>query len=105
MLVAQALLGLTANLVEQANCLPLSENALAHSMLACWRNWLLGKNSGLFSQTVLVFQGLLAYELLLAAVPQGEAMLTKEEAQELYKLRPATRLITCANHGNKLICP
>ena len=61
MLVAQALLELTAKLVQQANYLAFCENAVAYSMLACWTNWILGKKASLFCQTALGFQGLVAY--------------------------------------------
>ena len=61
LLVAQALLELTAKLVQQARCMAFCENALAHSMLACWRNWIPGKKACLFCQTALVFQSLVAY--------------------------------------------
>ena len=37
MLVAQALLELTAKLVQLANYMAFCENALAHSILVCWR--------------------------------------------------------------------
>ena len=48
-------------LLQQASHLAFCENALAHSILACWRNWILGKKAGLFCQTALAFQGLVAY--------------------------------------------
>ena len=61
LLIAQALLELTAKLVQQARCMAFCEYALAHSMLACWRNWIPGKKACLFCQTALVFQSLFAY--------------------------------------------
>ena len=78
LLVAQALLELIAKLVQQANYLAFCESIVAHSLLACWRKWILGKKAGLFCQTAQLFQGLVAYGFLLAAVPQSEAMLTTD---------------------------
>ena len=60
-MVAQSLLELRAKLVQQASYLAFRENAVAYSILACWRNWILGHNAGLFCQTALAFQGLVAY--------------------------------------------
>ena len=59
--VSQSLFELRAKLVQQASHLASCEDALARSTLACWRNWILGKKAGLFCQTALAFQGLVAY--------------------------------------------
>ena len=61
LLVVQSLLELRAKLDQQASYLAFCENAVAHSILACWRNWILGKKAGLFCQTALAFQGPVAY--------------------------------------------
>ena len=61
LLVAQTLLELTAKLIQQANYLAFCENAVAHHVLACWRNWTLGKKAGLLCQTALVFQSPVAH--------------------------------------------
>jgi len=53
LLVAQALLQLTAKLAQQANSLSSVKNALAISTLLCFTNWILHKKAGLFLQTAL----------------------------------------------------
>ena len=55
LLLAQALLQVTAKLAQQANFIGSWENALANSTLLCLTNWILGKKAGLFSHTVLAF--------------------------------------------------
>ena len=80
LLVAQSLLELRAKLVQQASYLVFCENAVADSILACWRNWILGKKAGLFKNKILPDSPGLSRSgcpwLLLAAMHQSEAMLT-----------------------------
>jgi len=55
LLVAQALLQVTAKLAQQANFLAFCEKALASSRLPCLVNQILGKTAGLFSHSALGF--------------------------------------------------
>ena len=50
-----ALLELRAKLVQEASYRACCENAVAHSILACWRNWILGKKADLSCQTAVAF--------------------------------------------------
>ena len=55
LLVAQALLQVTAKLAQQADFLTFCEKALARSMLLCLMKQILGKTAGLFSHSALGF--------------------------------------------------
>ena len=55
LLIAQALLQVTAKLAQQANFLTFCEKALASNMLLCLMKQILGKTAGLFSHSALIF--------------------------------------------------
>jgi len=65
LLVAQALLQVTAKLAQQANCLTFCEKALASNILLCLIKQILGKTAGLFSHSALTFLALLSYSFCL----------------------------------------